>query len=100
MITKEGRFMLVDDGTMPARGFSVRHVKNIELRDVELRGENEDFRPASRTGRRGRAESTHLKLPRAANVLALALGKVKDFSIVQTKAVPDTNIENRQQTTL
>lgn len=33
-------------GDMPAYGFFIRHAKNIELNHVELKLENEDFRPA------------------------------------------------------
>ena len=31
---------------MPAYGFFIRHARNIELRHVELKLENDDFRPA------------------------------------------------------
>jgi len=33
-------------GDMPAYGFFIRHAKNIELNHVELKLENDDFRPA------------------------------------------------------
>ena len=96
--------MLVDDGARRrhhagprATRCSARGVQR--SRDVELRGENEDFRPAS-VLEDVVGPNSHRKLPRAANIPAIALGKVKDFSLVRTKAVPDTNLENTQQTTL
>ena len=53
-----GRF-----GTMPAHGFYIRHVKRIEIKDVEIRPMKPDMRPGFVLDDVTGAELTHVKLP-------------------------------------
>jgi polygalacturonase len=87
-------------GTMPAHGFYIRHMRNIDLRDVEVRSTKEEFRPAFVLEDVVGADFAHLKLPHSAGAALFALRNVKDFSIVQTRAIPDTHIESVEHTTL
>jgi polygalacturonase len=80
-------------GPMPAHGFFIRHVKGIEMRDVEIRSRQEDFRPAFLLEDVESAEFTHIKLPpRAAR--SWSLKAVKDFSISQSRPIPDTYLKS------
>ena len=89
-----GRF-----GPIPAQGFFIRHVKNIAMRDVEIRAMQPDVRPAFILDDVDGADFTHVKAPRdAASVFAL--NSVKDFSVMQSRPIADTYLENVTQKTL
>ncbi|MGH9543641.1 MAG: rhamnogalacturonidase, partial [Terriglobales bacterium] len=90
-----GRF-----GTMPAHGFYIRHVKRIEIKDVEIRPMQPDLRPGFVLEDVDGAELIHIKLPQTSGVPSLVLKNVKDFSITQSKPLPDTQVESAEQKTL
>jgi hypothetical protein len=79
-------------GPMPAQGFFIRHVKGIVMRDVTIRPIQEDLRPAFVLDDVEGADFTHIKLPHNVEN-SFALKNVKDFSVVQSRPVPDTYLE-------
>jgi hypothetical protein len=83
-------------GTMPAHGFYIRHVKRIEIKDVEIRPMKPDMRPGFVLEDVTGAELIHVKLPQAAEVSSVVLKSVKDFSITQSKPVADAQVENTE----
>ncbi len=87
-------------GTLPAHGFYLRHVKRIEIRDVEVRSTKPDMRPGLVLEDVTGADLVGVKLPQTPDVPALVLKNVEDFSITQSKPVADTRIEKAQQRTL
>jgi polygalacturonase len=87
-------------GPLPAHGFYIRHVKGIEIKDVEVRPMRPDMRPGFVLEDVEGAELIHVKLPKTAGVPSIVLKKVKDFSITQSKSVPDTQVESAEQKTL
>ena len=90
-----GRF-----GPMPAHGFYIRHVKRIEIRDVEIRPMQPDMRPGFVLEDVSGAELIHVKLPQTPEVPSVVLKNVKDFSVTQSKPLPDTQVESTEQKTL
>jgi polygalacturonase len=87
-------------GAMPCHGFFVRHVKGISFRDVEVRYEKEDSRPAVLLDDVAGADFTHVKMAHADGVPVFALRNVADFNLYQTRPFPDTHLENVQEQTL
>ena len=72
-----GRF-----GPMPAHGFYIRHVKRIEIKDVEIRPMQPDMRPGFVFEDVSGAELIHVKLPQTPEVPSVVLKNVKDFSVI------------------
>ena len=87
-------------GVLPAHGFYIRHVKGIEMRDVEVRSMKPDMRPGFVLDDVDGAEFIHVKLPHTADVPSLVLKNVKDFSITQSRPGADTKLESVEQKTL
>jgi polygalacturonase len=87
-------------GPMPAHGFYIRHVKGIEMRDVEVRYIKEDLRPAFVLEDVDGADFIHVKAQLAAGVPAFALRKVQDFNTYQSRSVPDTHLDRVEQRVL
>ena len=75
-------------------------MKGIEIKDVEVRALKPDMRPGFVLEDVEGAELIHVKLPKTADVHAVVLKNVKDFSITQSKPVPDTQVESAEQKTL
>ena len=89
-----GRF-----GPIPAQGFFIRHVKNISMRDVEIRAMQPDVRPAFMLEDVDGADFTHVKVPRDA-ASTFALENVKNFELMQSRPLPDTYLGNAAEKTL
>jgi polygalacturonase len=87
-------------GAMPAHGFYIRHVKRIEIKDVEIRPMQPDMRPGFVLEDVSGAELIHVKLPPSPEVPSVVLKNVKDFSVTQSKPLPDTQVESAEQKTL
>lgn len=88
-----GRF-----GPMPAQGFFIRHVKNIDMRDIAIKPMQDDARPAFVLDDVDGADFTHVKVPRGTR--AFSLKNVKHFSVLQSRPIPDTYLENTSEKTL
>jgi parallel beta-helix repeat protein len=80
-------------GEMPAYGFFVRHVRGLEMRDVQVSFMTEDLRPAFvLTDVRG-ADFRNLKARLAPGANTFVLRNVEDFSLQQSRPLPDTVLE-------
>jgi polygalacturonase len=66
-------------GTLPASGFFIRHVKNIELGNIEIATEKPDVRPAFWLDDVDGADFFRVKAKREQGVPAFALKNAKDF---------------------
>ncbi len=84
-------------GPLPAHGFYLRHVKGIEMRDVEVRPMALDERPGFVLEDVTGGEFIHIKLPHTPDVPSFVLKNVKDFSITQSRPLPDTQLESAEQ---
>jgi polygalacturonase len=82
---------------IPAYGFFVRHVKGIELNNVDVACENEDFRPPFILEDVKKAEFRNVEAQKTGQVPTFILKNVKDFSTFQCKPVPDVQFESVEQ---
>jgi polygalacturonase len=84
-------------GPMPASGFFLRHVRNLEMSHVEIANVTPDARPAFHLTDVQRADFFAITAPRNADG-AFALHDVKDLRIGWSRAAADANlasIENK-----
>jgi hypothetical protein len=79
-------------GKIPTYGFFIRHVKNLEMNNVELNLENEDLRPPFILEDVKGASFNNVKAPHAQGVPTFVLKNVTDFKTVQCGTVPDKKI--------
>ena len=80
-------------GDLPAYGFFIRHVKSLQLRDVETSYLKEDLRPAFWLNDVTGVEFLHVKAQSAAGVPVFDLKNVSEFSAHQCWPIPDMRIE-------
>lgn len=79
-------------GPMPASGFFLRHVKNIELSSVEIATLRPDFRPAMWLDDVNESEFYHLKVPRDSP--AFSLRNCRDFTVSASRRIANTSLAN------
>ena len=78
---------------LPAYGFFIRHVKGLEMRDVELSFIKEDLRPAFWVNDVAGADFQHVKAQRSGEVPTFSLKNVTDFNTHQCWPLPDTRLD-------
>jgi polygalacturonase len=76
-------------GPMPAHGFYIRHVKRLDMRDVEVKYVKEDFRPGFVLDDVHGADFIHVKSQQAAGVPTFSLKNVSDLGIYLSRPIPD-----------
>ncbi|MBZ5497458.1 MAG: glycoside hydrolase family 28 protein [Acidobacteriia bacterium] len=84
-------------GQIPAYGFFIRHVKDIEFNDVEVRYLNEDLRPAFILNDVRGADFLHALAMHAQDVPTFVLRNVENFSTHQCGLLPDTRLDRVDQ---
>jgi polygalacturonase len=86
-------------GETPAYGFFIRHVRGIELSDVEVSYLKDDARAPFILSDVKAADLRHIKVMHAGDTPSFRLNDVEDFSLQQSQPLPDTNIKKvrRQQ---
>jgi polygalacturonase len=89
-----GRF-----GAIPATGFFLRHVRNVEMSHVEIANTTPDARPAFHLHDVERADFFAVTAPRGADG-AFALHDVKDLRIGWSRAAADTTLSSIDTKTL
>jgi len=77
---------------IPAYGFFIRHAKNITLTNVELKLENDDFRPPFILEDVKGASFINVKASHSEGVSSFVLKNVTDFSTVNCGTLPDKKI--------
>jgi polygalacturonase len=80
-------------GQIPAYGFFIRHVKGIEMNNVQVAFEEVDFRPAFILDDVKGAEFNNVEAETAEDVPAFVLKNVENFSTSRCKPVPDMQLE-------
>ncbi len=68
-------------GDLPAMGLFIRHVKNLEVSNVEIATEAEDARPAFWLKEVNEADFFRIKMPRRDKAAQFRLQAVKDFRV-------------------
>jgi polygalacturonase len=84
-------------GEMPAYGFFIRHVKGIELNNVEVSYAQEELRPAFVLNDVNGADFLHVKAQLGKDAFAFMLQSVSDFSTAICQGVPDMRLERVEQ---
>jgi hypothetical protein len=79
-------------GKIPAYGFFIRHARNIEMTNVELRLENYDFRPPFILEDVKGASFFNVRASHGDSIPTFILKNVTDFKTVQCGTVPDKKI--------
>jgi polygalacturonase len=79
-------------GELPSYGFFIRHVKGLQMRDVDVSYLNSDLRPAFWLNDVNGVELIHVKARREGDVPVFALRNVSDFSLQQSWPLPDQRI--------
>jgi polygalacturonase len=87
-------------GPMPAHGFFIRHVRDIEMRDVEIRYKNEDLRPGFVLEDVTGAEFIHVKAQHEAGAPTFVLKNVENFNTYENWPAPDTHLEKVAEQTI
>ena len=84
-----GRF-----GDLPSHGFFIRHVKGLEISNVEIEPMKPDFRPAFWVTDVEDARLFRVKAPRLAGVPAFAIENVRNFSVTGSQPLlKDTQVD-------
>ncbi len=78
-------------GPMPASGFFLRHMKNVEMSHVEIANDTPDARPAFHLTGVERADFFAITAPRGADGV-FSLNNVKDLRIGWSRAAADASI--------
>ena len=76
-------------GTLPAQGFFVRHVKNIEFGNVEIASETPDVRPVFWLQDVEGADFFRIKTTKGQSASTFKLNDVKDFRVFGSRAIKD-----------
>jgi polygalacturonase len=84
-------------GDIAAYGFFIRHVKGIELNNIEVSYDKEDFRPAIVLHDVSGADFFDVKAQLSKDADTFVLKNVSDFRAYQCTGVPDTRIERVEQ---
>ena len=80
-------------GDLPAYGFFIRHVKGLQMRDVEVSFLKEDLRPAFWLNDVTDIDFLHLKAQRAADVPTFWMKNVSNLSVQQSWPIADARLE-------
>jgi polygalacturonase len=87
-------------GTIPAYGFYIRHVKGIEMDNIEVSYLKEDLRPAFILDDVKNAEFRNVKAQHAPDVPTFILNTVEGYYTHDCRAVPDVRLDKVKQQAL
>jgi polygalacturonase len=87
-------------GDIPASGFFLRHMRNLELTNVEIAFSQPDLRPVFWMDQVDGADLFRIKTPRHLKAPVLKLHEVRDFRVAASHNVEDTHIEGASSRTL
>jgi polygalacturonase len=87
-------------GSVPASGFYVRNMKNIEFTNVQLAWKQPDARPAIRLYNVNGADFFRVKTPKQVSAPVFALDKIEDFRVAFSGNVADTQLSSVSEKTL
>ena len=76
-------------GEMPAYGFFIRHVRGLQMSDINLKLLKEDARAPYIISNAKSIDLNHLQMDRAASVSNFILNEVEDFSLRQSYPLKD-----------
>ena len=80
-------------GQMPSQGFFIRHVRNIEMSNVEISSLQADARPTFILDNVQGARFFRIRGPQAEGVPRFVLNHVEEFDVYLSQPVADTRID-------
>jgi polygalacturonase len=80
-------------GKIPAYGFYIRHARNVEMTNIELKLENADFRPPFILEDVSGVNFMNIKAPHGDGIPFFILKNVKDFKTSGCGTLPDKKID-------
>jgi polygalacturonase len=84
-------------GDIPASGFFLRHINNIELTNVEIAFEQPEGRPVFVMEQVDGADFFHIKTPKALAAPVFQLRQVQDFRVATSRNVTDVYLNKVDQ---
>jgi polygalacturonase len=84
-------------GTLPASGFFIRHVKNLEFGNVEIATEKPDSRPAFWLNDVDGADFFRVKTSKGQSAATFSLQDVRDFRVFGSRAIQDVREDQVDQ---
>jgi polygalacturonase len=81
-------------GSVPASGFYVRNVNDIEFTNVELAWQQPDARPAIGLYNVNEADFFRIKTPKQISTPVFALTKTENFKVASSRNVADTQLSS------
>ena len=87
-------------GDIPASGFFLRHIKNIEFTNVEVAFSLPEARPVFWMEQIDGADFFHIKTPRQLQAPAFVMKNVQDFRVAASRNIADTILTEVQKRTL
>lgn len=87
-------------GDIPASGFFLRHVNNIEFTNVEVAFSQPEARPVFWMDHIDGADFFHVKTPKVLSAPVFVLHDVRDFHVTASRNVKDCYLEKVEQTQL
>jgi len=85
-------------GALPATGFFLRHVKNLEMSNVEIAAREPDLRPAFSLLDVHGADFFRVRVPRPSSAPAFSLRQVSAFRSFGSQFVPDKSFPEVDET--
>ena len=82
---------------LPSSGFLIRHTKNIHLSNIEIVPLKDDLRSAFVLQDVKGADFFRVKTQRSSGVPTFTLKTVEDFSVAQSRPLPDTQLERADE---
>jgi hypothetical protein len=84
-------------GDIPASGFFLRHVSNVEFTNVEIAFQQPDARPVFWMDRVQGADLFRIRTPRVLSGPVFALHDVRDFRVAASRNVSDVYLDRVEQ---
>ncbi len=81
-------------GPMPAYGFYFRHIKGLQVSNVEVRTVKADARPGFILDDVEHADFIHVKAPASPAGRVFSLENVEDFNVYLSRPVPETHLKS------
>jgi polygalacturonase len=85
---------------IPAQGFFLRHIRNIDMSHIEIASLGPDCRPAFVLEDVKEANLFRVDTPRVEGIPAVALRNVEQFGMYSSRGVPDTKLDHVVDKTL
>jgi polygalacturonase len=85
-------------GTLPATGFFIRHVKNLEMSNIEIASQQPDQRPPFVLIDVQGADFFRVRVPRASQRPAFSLRQVTDFRVFGSQFMKDKTLAQADET--